>query len=58
MPAFPCVLVTKMLYPVRHSVDSERVKFPAFYKAVNWYLVAAGIVLMIYQLYNYLVGAH
>lgn len=33
-------------------------QFPAFYKAVNWYLVVAGIALMIYQLYNYSVGTH
>ena len=28
-------------------------QFPAFYKAVNWYLVLAGIGLFAYQLYGY-----
>ncbi|MGD1839983.1 MAG: HupE/UreJ family protein [Thermonemataceae bacterium] len=28
-------------------------QFPAFYKAVNWYLVLAGIGLFTYQLYGY-----
>lgn len=30
--------------------------FPAFYKAVNWYLVLAGIGLFFYQLYGYFNG--
>lgn len=34
----------------------KRKQFPAFYKAVNWYLVLAGIALFIYQLYGYLNG--
>ena len=36
---------------------SRRYKqFPAFYKAVNWYLVIAGIGLFAYQLYGYFNG--
>ncbi|MEO1054345.1 MAG: HupE/UreJ family protein [Bacteroidota bacterium] len=31
-------------------------QFPAFYKAVNWYLVLAGIGLFAYQLYGYFHG--
>lgn len=31
-------------------------QFPAFYKAVNWYLVLAGIGLFAYQIYGYFVG--
>ncbi len=31
-------------------------QFPAFYKAVNWYLVLAGIALFIYQLNGYFSG--
>lgn len=31
-------------------------QFPAFYKAVNWYLVIAGIGLFVYQLYGYFHG--
>lgn len=31
-------------------------QFPAFYKAVNWYLVLAGICLFIYQVYGYFHG--
>ena len=31
-------------------------QFPAFYKAVNWYLVLAGIGLFIYQIYGYFHG--
>ncbi|WP_435623590.1 HupE/UreJ family protein [Flagellimonas sp.] len=31
-------------------------QFPAFYKAVNWYLVLAGIVLFVYQMYGYFTG--
>lgn len=31
-------------------------QFPAFYKAVNWYLVLAGIGLFCYQLYGYFHG--
>lgn len=31
-------------------------QFPAFYRAVNWYLVLAGIGLLVYQLYGYFHG--
>ena len=31
-------------------------QFSAFYKAVNWYLVLAGIALFVYQLYGYFSG--
>ncbi len=31
-------------------------QFPAFYKAVNWYLVLAGVGLFAYQLYSYFNG--
>ncbi|MGD1947039.1 MAG: HupE/UreJ family protein [Croceivirga sp.] len=31
-------------------------QFPAFYKAVNWYLVLAGIALFVYQIYGYFNG--
>ena len=31
-------------------------QFPAFYKAVNWYLVLAGIGLFAYQMYGYFTG--
>ena len=34
----------------------KRAQFPAFYKAVNWYLVLAGISLFIYQLYGFFHG--
>ena len=33
-----------------------RKQFPAFYKAVNWYLVIAGVGLFMYQLYGYFYG--
>lgn len=35
------------------SVSRKKKHYLAFYKAVNCYLVIAGIVLFIYQLYNY-----
>lgn len=28
-------------------------QFPAFYKAINWYLILAGIYLFVYQLYGF-----
>ena len=31
-------------------------QFPAFYKAINWYLVLAGIGLFLYQLYGFFHG--
>lgn len=38
------------------TLARKQVQFPAFYKAVNWYLVLAGIGLFIYQLYGYFYG--
>jgi hypothetical protein len=38
------------------TLSRKRKQFPAFYKAVNWYLVLAGIGLFIYQLYGYFKG--
>jgi len=38
------------------SLSRKHKQFPAFYKAVNWYLVIAGIGLFIYQLYGYFKG--
>ena len=35
------------------TLSRKNVQFPAFYKAVNWYLVLAGIGLFIYQMYGY-----
>ena len=34
-------------------LSRKQKQFPAFYKAVNWYLVLAGIFLFAYQLYSY-----
>lgn len=31
-------------------------QFPAFYKAVNWYLIFAGTLLFVYQIYSYFNG--
>lgn len=38
------------------SFSRKYKQFPAFYKAVNWYLVLAGIGLFVYQLYSYFAG--
>lgn len=38
------------------TLSQKHKQFPAFYKAVNWYLVLAGIGLFVYQLYCYFVG--
>mgnify|MGYP006282809057 CR=1 FL=1 len=38
------------------SLARKQKQFPAFYKAVNWYLVLAGIGLTGYQLYGYFYG--
>ncbi|MEM8567742.1 MAG: HupE/UreJ family protein [Bacteroidota bacterium] len=38
------------------TLSQKRKQFPAFYKAVNWYLVIAGIGLFIYQLFGYFNG--
>jgi hypothetical protein len=35
------------------SLTRKNKEFPAFYKAVNWYLVLAGLGLFAYQLYGY-----
>lgn len=38
------------------TLSRKHQQFPAFYKAVNWYLVLAGIGLFVYQLYHYFNG--
>lgn len=38
------------------TLSRKHKQFPAFYKAVNWYLVIAGIGLFAYQLYYYFTG--
>ncbi len=38
------------------TLSRKQQQFPAFYKAVNWYLVLAGIGLFVYQLYGYFHG--
>ena len=38
------------------TLSRKHNQFPAFYKAVNWYLVLAGIALFVYQLYGYFSG--
>lgn len=38
------------------SLLRKQKQFPAFYKAVNWYLVLAGIGLFVYQMNGYFVG--
>ena len=38
------------------TISRKHKQFPAFYKAVNGYLVLAGIVLFAYQIYGYLRG--
>ena len=38
------------------TLARKQKQFPAFYKAVNWYLVLAGIALFVYQLYGYFTG--
>lgn len=38
------------------TLSRKHPQFPAFYKAVNWYLVLAGIGLCGYQLYGYFTG--
>ncbi|MBW1294790.1 HupE/UreJ family protein [Aquimarina litoralis] len=35
------------------TLSRKHKQFPAFYKAVNWYLVLAGIGLFVYQIYGY-----
>lgn len=36
----------------------KRKQFDAFYKAVNWYLILAGIGLFLYQMYGFFGGHH
>lgn len=38
------------------TLSRKQKQFSAFYKAVNWYLILAGIGLFIYQLYGYFNG--
>ncbi|WP_020527059.1 HupE/UreJ family protein [Flexithrix dorotheae] len=38
------------------TLSRKHNQFPAFYKAVNWYLVLAGIGLFMFQLYGYFHG--
>lgn len=38
------------------TLSRKHKQFPAFYKAVNWYLILAGIMLFAYQLYSYFKG--
>ena len=40
-----------IVFVISYSRKSQQ--FPAFYKAVNWYLVLAGVCLFAYQLYGY-----
>ncbi|MEM6262864.1 MAG: HupE/UreJ family protein [Bacteroidota bacterium] len=40
------------------TLSRKHRQFPAFYKAVNWYLVLAGIGLFAYQLFTYFDGHH
>nr|WP_299346712.1 HupE/UreJ family protein [Allomuricauda sp.] len=35
------------------TLSRKHKQFPAFYKAVNWYLVLAGVCLFVYQMYGY-----
>nr|WP_298997076.1 HupE/UreJ family protein [uncultured Allomuricauda sp.] len=38
------------------TLSRKHKQFPAFYQAVNWYLVLAGIGLFAYQMYGYFTG--
>lgn len=40
------------------TLSRKQKQFPAFYKAVNSYLVLAGIGLFVYQLYSYFYSTH
>lgn len=40
------------------TLSRKRKQFPAFYQALNWYLVLAGIGLFVYQIYGYFNGQH
>lgn len=37
-------------------LSRKHTQFPAFYKAINWYLVVAGVGLFAYQIYGYFNG--
>lgn len=38
------------------TISRKHQQFPAFYKAVNWYLIFAGIGLFMYQLHGFFLG--
>lgn len=38
------------------TLSRKHKQFPAFYKAVNWYLILAGVALFVYQMYGYFNG--
>ncbi len=38
------------------TLSRKRDQFPAFYKALNWYLIIAGMCLFCYQLFGYLMS--
>jgi len=38
------------------TISRNGKQFPAFYKAVNWYLLVAGVVLFAYQMYGFFNG--
>ncbi|NRB58994.1 MAG: HupE/UreJ family protein [Winogradskyella sp.] len=40
------------------TMSRKQKQFEAFYKAVNWYIVLAGVCLFIYQMYGYFNGYH
>lgn len=46
------------LIPIVYLITLARKhrQFPAFYKAANWYLILAGICLLVYQVYGYVQG--
>ena len=40
------------------TLSRKHKQFPAFYKAVNWYLILAGVALFVYQIYGYFSNGH
>ena len=40
------------------KLSRKHKQFPAFYKAVNWYLILAGVALFVYQIYGYFSNGH
>ncbi|GAB5563163.1 MAG: HupE/UreJ family protein [Winogradskyella sp.] len=40
------------------AMSRKQKQFPAFYKAVNWYIVMAGVCLFVFQMYGYFNGHH